>query len=47
MGNNRVGGRGRSGDYMSEMVTTGLLMDMESCCCRLCMGERVAMEGIG
>jgi len=45
MGNNRVGGWGRSGDYVSEMVTTELLMDMEGCCCRLCMGDRVAMDG--
>jgi hypothetical protein len=44
MGNNRVGGLGRSGDYMSEMVTTGLLMNMEGCC-KLCMGERAAMDG--
>ena len=45
MSSNFVGGRERSGDYMSEMVTTSLLMDMEGCCCRLCMGERVAMNG--
>ena len=34
-----------SGDYLSEMVTTGLLMDMEGCCCRFCMGEKAAMDG--
>ncbi len=41
----RVGGGARSDDYVSEMVTAGLLMDMEGCCCRLCMGDRVAMDG--
>ena len=29
---------------MSDMVTKGLMMDIEGCCCRFCMGHNVAMD---
>lgn len=30
--------------YLSEMRITGLLIDMEGCCSKLCMGEHVPMD---
>ena len=45
MGRSIIDSGAGSEDYVSEMVTAGLLMDMEGCCCRLCMGDRVAMDG--
>ncbi len=29
---------------MADMVTKGLMMNMEGCCCRFCMGHSVAMD---